>query len=75
MKKFEVFYFKGNNEETITIEAYSFAQVYTSLEQVLYQNELKSIYRIEEIYTHDDEKFADEVVDDEILNSYVGAPN
>ena len=75
MKKFEVFYFKGNNEETIIIEAYSFAQVYTSLEQVLYQNELKSVYRIEEIYSHDDEKYADEVVDDEILNSYVGAPN
>ena len=75
MRKFEVFYFVGKNEETLIIEAYSFAQVYTSLEQVLYQNELKSIYRIEEIYTHDDEKFADEVVDDEILNSYVGAPN
>lgn len=75
MKKFEVFYFAGKNEETLIIEAYSFAQVYTSLEQILYQNELKSVYRIEEIYSHDDEKYADEVVDDEILNSYVGAPN
>lgn len=75
MKKFEVFYFAGKNEETLIIEAYNFAQVYTSLEQILYQNELKSVYRIEEIYSHDDEKFADEVVDDEILNSYVGAPN
>lgn len=75
MKKFEVFYFAGKNEETLIIEAYNFAQVYTSLEQILYQNELKSVYRIEEIYSHDDEKYADEVVDDEILNSYVGAPN
>jgi hypothetical protein len=75
MKRFEVFYFVGGEEETLIIEANYFGQLYPELEKILYQSELRSIYRIEEIFSHDDEKYADDVVDEEILNGFVGAPN
>ena len=75
MKRFEVSYFVNGCEDTIFLEVDHFGQVFPSLEKILYQSELRSIYRIEEIYSHDDEKYADDVVDEEILNGFVGAPN
>jgi len=75
MKKFDVFYFMAGEETTVNIEGVNMFDLQSTLEKILHPMELESVYKIEEIYTHDDEKYDGEVVDDEILNGFVGAPN
>ena len=75
MKSYNVFYFMGGEEAQITIEGMNLFDLHLVLEKILYQKELESVYKVEEVYTHDDEKYANDVVDDEILNGFVGAPN
>lgn len=75
MKSYNVFYFMAGEEATVNIEGVNMFDLQSTLEKILHQKELESVYRIEEVYTHDDEKYANDVVDDEILNGFVGAPN
>ena len=75
MKKFNVFYFMGGEEEQITIEGMNLFDLHLILEGVLHQKEIESVYKVEEVFMHDDEKYENEFVDDEVLNSFVGAPN
>lgn len=75
MKKFNVFYFMGGEEKQITIEGMNLFDLHLRLEDILHQKELESVYKVEEVFMHDDEKYEDEFVDDEVLNSFVGAPN
>jgi hypothetical protein len=75
MKKFNVFYFMGGEEEQITIEGMNLFDLHLILEGVLHQKEIESVYKVEEVFIHDDEKYEDEFVDDKVLNSFVGAPN
>ena len=75
MKSYNVFYFMGGEEAQITIEGMNLFDLHLRLEDILYQKELESVYKVEEVYTHDDEKYADVILEDETLNKFVGAPN
>ena len=75
MKSYNVFYFMGGEEAQINVEGDNLFDLHLILEKILYQKELESVYKVEEVYTHDDEKYANDVVADEILNGFVGAPN
>ena len=75
MKNYDVFYFMGDEKAQIRIEGKNLFDLHMALEKILYQSELDSVYKVEEIYAHDDERFANDTVDEVILNSFVGAPN
>ena len=75
MKSYNVFYFMGGEEKQITIEGMNLFDLHLRLEDILHQKEIESVYKVEEVFMHDDEKYEDEFVDDEVLNSFVGAPN
>lgn len=75
MKSYNVFYFMGGKEEQITIKGMNLFNLHLTLEKILYQKELESVYKVEEVFMHDDEKYENEFVEDEVLNSFVGAPN
>jgi hypothetical protein len=75
MKSYNVFYFMGSEEATVNIEGLNMFDLQSTLEKILHQKEIESVYKVEEVFIHDDEKYENEFVNDEVLNSFVGAPN
>ena len=75
MKNYDVFYFIGDEKAQMRIEGKNLFDLHTVLEKILYQSELDSVYRVEEVYKHNDEQYANDTVDEVILNSFVGAPS
>lgn len=76
IKNYMIKYMKSDEDEvkTVIVEATSPTSAINNalIHHHIFDND---IMMIELIFKHDDEKYANDVVDEEILNGFVGAPN